>query len=142
MEDKKPMDEKEDRASIGRRSFSIPALEKVGSEEPPARILFASDPREKHRHDPEITALPLSRTFSRNSYSLAADEESKRVRRVAAGKAEPQTRFPTGDSLRFLLITRVSHIEHQCHRYYFTRRTSQRKYHGYFRTRMAFDFPS
>jgi hypothetical protein len=64
--------------------------------EPAPRILFASDPREKIRRD-EITTLPLARTFSRNSYSSAVDEETARVKRVAIGKTvEPQTRLPTG----------------------------------------------
>lgn len=93
------MDEKEDSTSTERKSFSLPPLEKTKSEEPPARILFASDPREKHRRDSEIAVLPLSRTFSRNSYSRAADEETKRVKKVTTGKIEPQTRFPTGDFL-------------------------------------------
>jgi hypothetical protein len=58
------------------------------------RILFASDTRGRHRHD-EITTLPLTRTFSRNTYSSALEDEEKRVRRAAAGKA-PEIRFPTG----------------------------------------------
>jgi|SRR5579859_7779568 hypothetical protein len=60
------------------------------------RILFASDPRERIRRD-EIYTLPLSRTFSRNSYSSAMDEETARVRRISTSRAvEPQHRLPTG----------------------------------------------
>jgi hypothetical protein len=82
---------------IERKSPSIASIkEDVREKEPAPRILFASDPREKIRRD-EITTLPLARTFSRNSYSSAVDEETARVKRVAIGKTvEPQTRLPTG----------------------------------------------
>jgi len=112
-------------------------IEEKKPEEP--RILFASDPRERRRHDSEITTLPLSRTFSRNSYSSALEEESKRVRRVTTGKIEPQTRLPTGFS-RIVANSRVSNAEHQCHRYYFPpRRNSKRQYQSHIRTWVAFD---
>jgi hypothetical protein len=85
---------------IERKSLSIASIkEEVHEKEPAPRILFASDPREKIRRD-EITTLPLARTFSRNSYSSAVDEETARVKRVAIGKTvEPQIRLPTGIGL-------------------------------------------
>jgi hypothetical protein len=95
----------EGRKSIGKglsediepQSLSIASIkDEIHEKEPAPRILFASDPREKIRRD-EITTLPLARTFSRNSYSSAVDEETARVKRVAIGKTvEPQTRLPTG----------------------------------------------
>jgi len=77
-----------------------------GDLESSPRIFFASDPRGPRHHHDEITTLPLSRTFSRNSYSSALDEESKRVRKVTSGKAEPQTRLPTGIILNCLMAYR------------------------------------
>jgi hypothetical protein len=66
------------------------------------RILFAPDPRERMRRErtEEITALTLTRTFSRqsrfSSYSTASDEEAARVRRVTSRKTvDLQTRLPT-----------------------------------------------
>ena len=66
------------------------------------RILFAPDPRVRMRQQSEgIAMLPLSRTFSRqktfSSYSVKADEENERVRRVTSRRTiEPHTRLPTG----------------------------------------------
>lgn len=98
MEGKKSM-EKGFEEDIERKSLSIASIKdtrRLEEKETSPRILFASDPRERLRRD-EITTLPLTRTFSRNSYSSAADEETARVRRVATGKkVEPQTRLPTG----------------------------------------------
>src|ERR1700732_3677270 len=64
------------------------------------RILFAPDPRERTRRSEEITVLPLSRTFSRQSkfrsYSAKSDDEIERLNRVTARKiVEPHTRLPT-----------------------------------------------
>jgi hypothetical protein len=96
MEGRKSM-EKGLSEDIEPQSLSIASIkDEVPEKEPAPRILFASDPREKIRRD-EITTLPLARTFSRNSYSSAVDEETARVKRVAIGKTvEPQTRLPTG----------------------------------------------
>jgi hypothetical protein len=65
-------------------------------------ILFAPDPR--GRRSEEITVLPLSRTFSRQSrfsqYSSKSDDETERVRRVTTRKKiEPHTRLPTSKAL-------------------------------------------
>ena len=66
------------------------------------RIYFAPDPRARRPQRSEtIPTLPLSRTFSRqktfSSYSVKADEEHERVRRVTSRKTiEPHTRLPTG----------------------------------------------
>ena len=79
------------------RSMSIEKAEPERSEPLSPRILFASDPRERVRRD-EIYTLPLSRTFSRNSYSSAVNEETARVRRLSTGRVEPQLRLPTGTS--------------------------------------------
>jgi hypothetical protein len=62
------------------------------------RILFAPDPRERIRHD-DLGILPLTRTFSRNSYSAASEHETERVKNVTSGKlADPATVLPIGDS--------------------------------------------
>lgn len=80
-----------------RGGFQSTSLEKpIPDIEASPRILFVSAPP-RPRHD-DITTLPLSRTFSRNSYSSALDEETKRVRRVTT-KPQPQTRLPTGKKL-------------------------------------------
>lgn len=79
---------KDDGASSRRMSLSIEKAEKDPIEpRTDQRILFAPDPREKIRHHDEIGILPLTRTFSRNSYSAASDYETARVKRVASGKA-------------------------------------------------------
>ena len=58
------------------------------------KILFAPDPIDRHK---DITTLPLTRTFSRNSYSSARDEEEARVKRAVGSKnIEPQTILPVG----------------------------------------------
>ena len=58
------------------------------------KILFAPDPIDKLK---DISTIPLTRTFSRNSYSSALDEENARVKRATRHKnVEPQTILPTG----------------------------------------------
>jgi len=88
---------KEDDASSRRMSLGIDRAEK---DEPKTdhRILFAPDPRgEKTKHHDEIGILPLTRTFSRNSYSAASDKEAARVKRVTSGKAaDPGNVLPIG----------------------------------------------
>src|SRR5271169_4347731 len=94
MDDEKP---KEDSTSSKRRSLSIATIEKHRRDDLEAgpKIFFAPDPREKLRLE-EIATLPLSRTFSRNSYSTAGDEEAARVKRAAVGKTvDPHARLPT-----------------------------------------------
>jgi len=89
---------KDGNTSSGRISPSTASNDKHQRDapEPGPKILFAPDPREKLRHD-EITTLPLTRTFSRNSYSAASDEENARVKRVTTGKTiDPQTILPIG----------------------------------------------
>ena len=79
------------------RSMSIEQTAPEQIEATSPRILFASDPRERFRRD-ELYTLPLSRTFSRNSYSSAVDEETARVRRLSTSReVEPQHRLPTGN---------------------------------------------
>jgi len=98
MDNENTGDELKDEDALSRRmSLGIDQLEK----EPKAdhRILFAPDPREKARHHDEIGILPLTRTFSRNSYSTASDKEAARVKRVASGKAaNPGNVLPIGKS--------------------------------------------
>ena len=61
------------------------------------RILFAPDPRERIRHE-DLGILPLTRTFSRNSYSAASEQENERVKNVTSGKlADPASVLPIGD---------------------------------------------
>jgi hypothetical protein len=81
--------------SIGKKSLSITSIESPRAErsEPGPKIFFAPHPIDKHR---ELTSLPLTRTFSRNSYSSAKDEEDLRVRRATRSKVEPQTILPIG----------------------------------------------
>jgi len=63
---------------------------------PEHRIAFTPDVREKIQRD-DITTLPLSRTFSRNSYSAASEVNEARLKRVTAGKSvEPQAILPIG----------------------------------------------
>ena len=105
---------KEDGASSKRRSLSIVSLEKGRREdlESGPKIFFAPDPREKIRLE-EITTLPLSRTFSRNSYSTAGDEEAARVKRATVGKTvDPHARLPTGKFPNQLRVTELKFIEH------------------------------
>jgi hypothetical protein len=90
---------KDDGSSSKRMSFSIEKAEKDPVEpKPDQRILFAPDPREKIKHHDEIGILPLTRTFSRNSYSAASDHETARVKRVASGKTtNPGNVLPIGN---------------------------------------------
>jgi hypothetical protein len=77
------------------------------------KIFFAPDPKHK-----EITTLPLTRTFSRNSFSSARDEEEARVKRATRAKnIEPQTILPVGVFLAIfyvLMMNRIPDIEYQC----------------------------
>ena len=93
--EKKPKDDGE---SARRISISIDKTEKdVLEPRTDHRILFAPDPRGKIKHHDEIGTLPLTRTFSRNSYSAASDNETARVKRVTSGKAaDPGNVLPIG----------------------------------------------
>src|SRR2546430_8199007 len=101
----------------GRKSSSLEeshSIEKEHheSEATSPRILFASDPRERIRRD-EIYTLPLSRTFSRNSYSSAKDEETARVRRISTSRAvEPQHRLTTGIPIISQTDCRIPYFEY------------------------------
>lgn len=80
-----------DEISESDRKSSIPA---PGRAEQGPKILFALDPVDRYK---EITTLPLTRTFSRNSYSSARDEVEARVKRATRSKdIEPQTILPIG----------------------------------------------
>jgi hypothetical protein len=77
---------------------------------PEYRIAFSPDAREKIRRD-DITTLPLSRTFSRNSYSSASDEKKAQLKRVTGGKSiEPQAILPIG--MFPMLLSQLQAIEH------------------------------
>jgi hypothetical protein len=102
------------------------------------RIAFAPDARRRQRSsDGDIAVLPLSRTFSRqrrySSYSTHGDDEKEQVKRVISRRTvEPHTRLPT--CLPFFAPTNrsLSHPEHTCHRYRYTRgRTIKRTCQGH-----------
>ena len=102
MDDQKNSSErksKDDGPSSRRVSLSIDKTEKDAMEpRTDHRILFAPDPREKIKHHDEIGILPLTRTFSQNSYSAASDYETARVKRVTSGKAaDPGNVLPIGN---------------------------------------------
>lgn len=60
---------------------------------PGQKILFAPDPDRRR----EITTLPLTRTFSRNSYSSARDEEEARLKRATRSRGvDPDVILPVG----------------------------------------------
>lgn len=90
----------------------VPTIESNGERthpsEIPHRILFAPDPRGRRRSE-DITALALTRTFSRqsrfSSYSATSDDEVARARRVTSRKVELHTRLPTGVSLAGVTYT-------------------------------------
>jgi hypothetical protein len=113
---------KDDDASSRRMSLGIDKAEKDALEpKTDHRILFAPDPREKTKHHDEIGILPLTRTFSRNSYSAASDKEAARVKRVTSGKAaDPGNVLPIGNCIITLLTLRIPNLEHQCYREHFT----------------------
>lgn len=106
---------KDDDAFLRRRSLGIDQTDKEAKGD--HRILFAPDPREKTKYHDDIGILPLTRTFSRNSYSAASDKEAARVKRVATGKAaDPGHVLPIGRSLTVVwLIVRIPNLEYQCH---------------------------
>ena len=85
-------------ASSRRISLSIDKTERnVLEPRTDHKILFAPDPRENIRLHDDIGILPLTRTFSRNSYSAASDHETARVKRVTSGKAaDPSNVLPIG----------------------------------------------
>ena len=92
-EEKKSQGEME---SISERKSisSIVSPERRRSETGP-KILFAPEPR--HR---DIGTLPLTRTFTRNSYSSAMDEEEARVKKATRTKnIDPHTILPVGLTL-------------------------------------------
>ena len=97
MDDKNSKERKSSYGGASSRQMSL-AIEKDAAEpRTDQRILFAPDPREKIKHHDEIGILPLTRTFSRNSYSAASDKEAARVKRVTSGKAaDPGNVLPIG----------------------------------------------
>lgn len=82
-----------------RKSISSIARERREST-PGHKILFAPDPN-RHR---EITTLPLTRTFSRNSYSSAKDEEEARLKRATRSRGvDPDVILPVGPTHPWLV---------------------------------------
>lgn len=92
MDNDEPRRPPDGESGLERKSISSIGRERRESA-PGHKILFAPDPDRRR----EITTLPLTRTFSRNSYSSAKDEEEARVKRATRSRGvEPDVILPVG----------------------------------------------
>jgi hypothetical protein len=84
-----------DEESISERKLSIESIPERRDSTPGQKILFAPDTNRPR----EIAVLPLTRTFSRNSYTSAKDEEEARLKKVTRTRGiEPDVVLPIGSA--------------------------------------------
>jgi hypothetical protein len=95
MDNDGPPRDPDEESIIERKSVSSIPRERRESH-PGFKISFSPDTdRDRHR---EITTLPLTRTFSRNSYSSAKDEEEARLKKITRTRGvEPDVILPVGN---------------------------------------------